>query len=79
MASAKLTSKGQITIPKKLRDTLGLAAGNRVTFHLRKDGVAEMVPDNLDLLSLFGALKPRRRGVTLEQMDEAIRSQGADK
>ena len=32
---------------------------------------------NINILSLYGILKPRVRGVTLEQMDEAIQKQGA--
>ena len=37
MATA-LTSKGQVTIPKKIRDALQLAPGNRVEFSLNADG-----------------------------------------
>lgn len=76
-AHATLTSKGQITIPKEIRDALRLESGDQVAFRLRDDGVVELVSENIDLLSLFGILKPKVRGVTLEQMEEAIRQQGA--
>lgn len=33
----KVTEKGQITIPKELRDALGIGAGTEVTFERRKD------------------------------------------
>ena len=72
MALATLTSKGQLTIPKKLRARLGLEAGDRVIFRLRTDGVVEMIPEQGDLLSLQGVLKPKKRGVTLADMDDAI-------
>jgi AbrB family looped-hinge helix DNA binding protein len=73
MPAATITSKGQITIPKEVREALSLQAGHRVAFLVRADGVAEMRPENVDLMSLFGAIKPRVKGVSLEDMDEAIR------
>jgi AbrB family looped-hinge helix DNA binding protein len=38
MASSTVTSKGQITIPADMREALGLRPGDRVGFHLEKDG-----------------------------------------
>lgn len=76
MSTATVTSKGQVTIPKDVRDALGLEAGHRVSFQLREDGVVEMVPENVDLMSLCGILKPSVKGVTIEDMARAIR-QGA--
>jgi AbrB family looped-hinge helix DNA binding protein len=72
MAESTLTSKGQITIPKRVREALGLETGDRMSFRVREDGVVEMVPETLDVMSLFGILKPRKRGVSLEDMEEAI-------
>ena len=40
---ATLTSKGQVTIPKEIRDALGLRAGNRVNFILEKDDMLRLV------------------------------------
>lgn len=76
MSTATVTSKGQITIPKEVRDALGLETGHRVAFWLREDGVVEMHPENVDLMSLCGVLKPSVKGVTVEDMKEAVR-QGA--
>jgi antitoxin PrlF len=73
MPTAKITTKGQITIPAEVRKALSLQAGHRVSFLLREDGVVEMRPETVDLMSLFGAVKPRVKGVTLEDMDAAIR------
>jgi antitoxin PrlF len=73
MPTATLTSKGQITIPKEVREALSLSAGHRVAFLVREDGVAEMRPENVDLMSLFGAIKPRVQGISVEDMNEAIR------
>jgi AbrB family looped-hinge helix DNA binding protein len=74
MSTATMTSKGQITIPKEVRETLGLQAGHRMSFEVREDGVMELHPETVDLMSLCGIIKPSVRGVTLEDMDEAIRS-----
>jgi len=75
MPTATVTSKGQITIPKSVRDELGLREGDRVAFRVLEDGTVVVEPETIDLLELRGALKPRRKGVTLADMDEAIRSQ----
>jgi antitoxin PrlF len=73
MPSSTLTSKGQITIPREVREALSLKAGHRVSFVLREDGVVEMRPETVDLMSLFGVVKPRIKGVSLREMDEAVR------
>lgn len=72
MATATLTSKGQVTIPKEVREALGLEAGDRLCFEVRDDGIVEVRAETLDLMTLFGAIKPRKRGVTLEQMKRDI-------
>lgn len=47
---ATVTSKGQITLPKGLRDALGLKAGDKVLFRVHKDkAVLAKVPSFLDL------------------------------
>lgn len=76
MPTATLTSKGQITIPKEVREAMHLKTGHRVSFRIREDGSAEMRPENVDLMSLCGIIKPSVRGITLQDMKEAIR-QGA--
>ncbi|UWR35697.1 AbrB/MazE/SpoVT family DNA-binding domain-containing protein (plasmid) [Sulfitobacter sp. W027] len=39
-----VTSKGQVTIPKAVRDLLGLHAGSKVSFRCTRDGRVELVP-----------------------------------
>lgn len=74
MARSTLTTKGQITIPKAIRDRLGLDRGDELSFELREDGVVEVRPLTGSILDLHNALSaPEGRGVTLEEMDEAIR------
>jgi len=79
MPKATITSKGQITIPKEVRKALALAPGHRVSFLVREDGVVEMRPETVDLMSLFGAIKPRLKGVSVEDMDDAVRRSAARK
>jgi AbrB family looped-hinge helix DNA binding protein len=78
MSKATVTSKGQITIPKDVRDALGLETGHRVSFLLREDGVVEMHPDSEDLMALYGVLKPVTKGVTLKDMERAVREGAAE-
>jgi AbrB family looped-hinge helix DNA binding protein len=66
---ATLTSKGQTTIPKSIRDTLGMKAGDRMTFTLMPDGVVLMRVKNKRVTDLAGVLhKKGRKPVPLEQL-----------
>jgi antitoxin PrlF len=78
MPTAMVETEGQITIPREVREALKLQAGHRVSFLIREDGVVEMQPDTVDLMALYGIVKPSVKGVTLADMDEATR-RGATK
>ncbi len=67
-----ITTKGQVTIPKAIRDALGVGPGDRVLFYRSDDGRVVVEPETVDLRTLKGIVKPRRRGVTAEEMNEAI-------
>jgi antitoxin PrlF len=74
MPSATLTSKGQITVPKPIRDTLRLHTGDTVEFIVGEDGEIRVRAGRVDVRELKGLLhRPGRRIVSLGQMDEAIR------
>ena len=74
MPSATLTSKGQTTIPKEVRDHLGLRAGDRIDFIVRKDGTVILQPATRDIRDLYGILaKAGQRPVAVAEMNEAIR------
>ncbi len=72
-AFATMTSKGQLTIPKDVRDELNLKAGTRLYVQVRNGEVVAM-PKNRPVSDLFGSLgmPPAGRGATLEEFDEAI-------
>lgn len=65
-----LTSKGQATIPKPVREHLGLKPGDRVKFFIHPDGSVVLLP-KLSPAALRGFLKHRGRAVTLGEMTEA--------
>ena len=74
MPSTTLTSKGQVTIPKAVRDELGIKEGDRIAFRVLEDGTVVVEPETVELSDLKGILKPKRKGVSLDDMDNAIRA-----
>lgn len=78
MPSATVTSKGQITLPKEVRARLGLRPGDRVAFRENADGSIVVEAETIDLMQLRGRIRPGRKGVTVDEMQEAVR-RGATK
>jgi antitoxin PrlF len=76
MQTAMLTNEGQINLPKPVQEALGVRPGDRIGFEIREDGtvvVRAARAEKAALLSLRGVLKPKVRGVTVEEMNETIR------
>lgn len=73
MAYATLGRNGRITIPKPVRDRLGLKAGTRLQFVRQDDGTALVVPMTLHVADLIGCLPPPKRPASLKDMKSAIR------
>jgi len=73
MTTTTLTSKGQLTLPKAIRDRLRLRVGDRLEVTLREDGVILMEPVTVDVSQLKGILPAPAAPVSLEAMEEAIR------
>jgi AbrB family looped-hinge helix DNA binding protein len=65
-----ITSKGQATIPKAIRDHLCLKPGDRIKFFVHPDGTVVLLP-RLPVSTLRGIVKSRRSPVTLDEMTEA--------
>lgn len=77
MPSATVTSKGQVTIPRKVREALRVRPGDRIDFVLGEDGEVRVRAAEVDVSELRGLLRrPGRRPVTLEAMEEAIARRG---
>ena len=69
---SKLTIKGQMTIPKAIREHLHLKPGDKVRFFVHPDGTVVLLP-TIPISALRGILKSRvGRPVTIEEMNEAI-------
>ena len=79
MASATITTKGQVTIPKEIRDYLNLDTGSKVDFVIDENGIVTLVPLNTPVQSLSGILhRPGMKSATLEEMETAIREGSSD-
>jgi AbrB family looped-hinge helix DNA binding protein len=74
---ATLTSKGQITIPKAVRDTLRLHAGDRLEFLVDADGSVRIVPATRPVTDLKALLPRPARSLSLEEIDAVIAERGA--
>jgi AbrB family looped-hinge helix DNA binding protein len=79
MPTATITSKGQITIPKAIRDAMGVGPGDRLRFVQREDGTVVVEPLTVDVRTLKGMFRHKvTRAVTVEEMNAAIAGAAAD-
>lgn len=77
MKSATITSKGQVTIPKEIRDYLKLEIGSKIDFVIDESGTVKVIPLDVPVTALSGMLhRPDRPAATIENMEAAI-SEGA--
>jgi len=71
--TATLTTKGQITIPKEVREHLGVETGDRLSFVVQKDGSVVVKSITRHVRELGGLLhRPAQRAVSVNEMDEGI-------
>lgn len=78
MATATLTSKGQLTLPKSVRDALDLHPGDRVNFVRMEDGIFAVLPATQPVMALKGIVPKPAAPVSLEEMDDAISGGATD-
>lgn len=77
-AAAKVTSKGQVTVPKAVRDALGIEAGDEVVF--RVEGNRAVLARTPDFLDLAGSIRvpAAKRNVAWEDVLRRTRVARAD-
>lgn len=74
MPTATLTTQGQVTIPKKIRDYLQLHSGDKLEFFIQDDGIVSVRPMVARVVELAGILyQSDRKPATVEDMNLAIR------
>lgn len=74
MPASLITSKGQTTIPKEIREHLHLQPGDRVDFVVEEDGKVVLEPATLDVREIEGVLhRPGVKAVSEAEMKAAIR------
>ncbi len=70
---ATITSKGQVTLPKSVREKLNLKPGDRLDFQVMPDGTFIGRPATRSALDIVGILaRPGRKPVSIQEMDEGI-------
>ncbi len=78
MATATVTSKGQVTIPKEIRKRLHIKTGDRLDFRLEEDGTVRIVPIARKVADVFGAFalksgKPLSRRAIKRRLGRAFK------
>jgi len=56
METAKITSKGQITVPKKIRELMSVESGDQLAFEVDREGVVRITPVKANAIPLKGFL-----------------------
>ena len=79
MAHATLTSKGQVTIPKIVREKLNLKTGDKIDFRL-DEGVVKLIPLSKTVSEVFGILERNSiKPVSIEQINKQLKKSFIEK
>ena len=76
MPISTLTTKGQVTIPRELRDQLRLQAGDKIEFRLEKNGTVTMTPVSASSHDVFASLARygKKKPIPAEEMHRRLRN-----
>lgn len=74
--TATVTSKGQITVPKRIRMHLQVGKGDRIEFLIGPDGKVTLMPTTTDVKKLKGIVGRPDKPVTVGDMNRAIEAEG---
>lgn len=70
--AAKITSKGQITIPAKLRDELGVEPGDKLSFTVEDDGTISVAKVEAPSFAELKGLVKLDKKISGEELDQWI-------
>ena len=76
MTISTVTTKGQVTIPKHIRNLLNIDKGDRVEFLVDNYGAVTIWPITTDVTELKGLVSKPDKYVSLKDMKNAIQNQG---
>jgi antitoxin PrlF len=76
---ATMTSKGQTTLPKEVRERLNLHSGDKVRFTIEDGGRIAVSRGGSSISDLFGILGKPPRSLTLKEMDEVVQQAAVDR
>lgn len=77
--TATVTSKGQITVPRRIRMHLQVDKGDRIEFLIGSDGKVTLMPATTDVKKLKGIVGKPDRSVTVGDMNRVIEAEGGKK
>ena len=77
MTTATVSSKGQITIPANVRQSLQVVAGDRVEFVEVEPGRFEFFAATRSVRELKGMFGKARKSVSIDEMNQVIATRGA--
>ena len=76
MPVATITNKGQVTIPKKVRDAMNLHFGDKIEFVCEEEGIITVRPVKKSVDAVFGRLYEKdKRSLSTEEINEIVRKQ----
>lgn len=72
-AKVLISSKGQLSIPRRMRDAMGLGKGSEVTLLLHADGRLEIAAARTSISDIFGLLaRPGEKAMSIAEMEKSI-------
>lgn len=69
-----VSEKGQLVIPREIRQALDVQRGDKLAWVVGDDGVIRVSVAKGDLMALKGRIKSEGRSVSVEEMDEAVKA-----
>ncbi len=73
-----VSAKGQLVIPKEIREALDVKRGDKLDWVLDESGEIRVRVAKGDLLALKGRIKSKGRSVSVDEMDQAVKDAAAD-